>query len=196
MRIVGKRLCRLLCTMQSKLDAFFAPPGSVRGMRQLDRAAFRRQVMLPAVFLRDATACSKFLRRLQHVVLRYPRIKSVRTTSVGEGGKVRPLKMSCSSCRVVAPSPLGFTWVWPLVTLSIPLSPILWSHLPLPLMHDNPPLVHFHNFPTCNYVPSLLRTHTNFFLLRNTHLGRKTNKFPLYPNHSVCCCTEACVDIT
>lgn len=82
------RLCRLLCTMQSKLDAFFAPPASVRGMQQLDRAAFRREVTLPAVFLQEPTLCSKFLRRLQHAVLRYPRIRRVQTR-VGEGEKVR-----------------------------------------------------------------------------------------------------------
>ena len=89
MRTVGvrRRLSRLLCTMQSKLEAFFAPPASVRGMRQLDRAAFRRQATLPAVFLPEPTLCSKFLRKLRHVVLRYPRIKNVQT-SVGEGEKV------------------------------------------------------------------------------------------------------------
>ena len=80
-------LCRLLCAMQSKLDAFFAPPASVRGIRQLDRAAFRREVTLPAVFLREPTLCSKFIRKLQHVVLKYPRIKQVQTRA-GEDDKV------------------------------------------------------------------------------------------------------------
>ena len=81
------RFCRLLSTMQSRLDAFFAPPAAVRGMRQLDRVAFRREVTLPAVFLQEPSLCSKFLRRLQHAVLRYPRIRRVQERQAG-GGKV------------------------------------------------------------------------------------------------------------
>ena len=79
-------LQRLLCAMQSQLDAFFAPPASVRGMRQLDKPAFRREITLPAVFLQPSL-CSKFLSRLRHVVLKYPHIKKIQT-QVGKDGKV------------------------------------------------------------------------------------------------------------
>ena len=81
------KLYRLYSTMQAKLDAFFVPPASVRGMRRLDRAAFQRDVMLPAVFLQPSL-CSKFLGRLRHVVLRHPRVKTVQTHVGGEGQKV------------------------------------------------------------------------------------------------------------
>ena len=77
---------RLFYTMQSKLEAFFAPPASVRGMRVLDKAAFRREVTLPAVFMQPSL-CSAFLSRLHHVVLRYPRLKKIQT-HVGEDKKV------------------------------------------------------------------------------------------------------------
>ena len=83
------RVCLCYRTMQSKLDAFFAPPAAVRGMRQLDRAAFRREVTLPAVFLQEHSLCAKFLRRLDHVVLKYPRIKKIHQRR-GEGDKVGP----------------------------------------------------------------------------------------------------------
>ena len=90
---MNRSLCRLLCTMQCKLDAFFAPPDSVRGMMQLDRSAFRREVTLPAVFLREPSLCSGFLRRLKRTVLHYPRIRRI-LERPGGGGKVGHLKMS------------------------------------------------------------------------------------------------------
>ena len=77
---------QLFCTMLSALEAFFTPPSSVRGMKVLDKAAFRREVTLPAVFLQPSL-CSKFLTRLQHVVLKYPRLKRIQTRQ-GDDGKV------------------------------------------------------------------------------------------------------------
>ena len=77
---------QLFRTMSSTLEAFFAPPSSVQGMRVLDKAAFRREVTLPAVFLQPSV-CSKFLSRLQHVVLKYPRLKKIQTR-LGNDGKV------------------------------------------------------------------------------------------------------------
>ena len=92
---------RLFCTMQAKMDAFFAPPASVRGMKKLDKAAFRREVTLPAVFLQPSL-CTKFLKRLNRVVLKYPRIRKIQTLGaddVGEGKKVWHSEMA-----VYAPS--------------------------------------------------------------------------------------------
>ena len=60
----------------SLLDTFFAPPLSVRGMKVLERASFRREVVLPAIKLRP-TLCSKFLQKLKHVTLKYPGIKTL-----------------------------------------------------------------------------------------------------------------------
>ena len=79
------RFCRF-CSMLSKLEAYFAPPSSVRGMQVLDKAAFRREVSVPAIVLQP-TLCSKFLSRLKHVVLRHPRLKTIQTC-VGEDKKV------------------------------------------------------------------------------------------------------------
>ena len=86
--------------MQSKLDTFFAPPVAVRGMRQLDRAAFRREVTLPAVFLQEASLCSKFLKRLHHVVLKYPRIKKIHT-HIGEPGEDKKVGLSLDENEVI-----------------------------------------------------------------------------------------------
>ncbi|CAI8052239.1 tRNA (guanine(37)-N1)-methyltransferase, partial [Geodia barretti] len=80
-------------------------------MRQLDRAAFRRQATLPAVFLPEPTLCSKFLRKLQHVVLRYPRIKNVQT-SVGEGEKEeKVVLLTPESCLQTPLSPDDLQWI-------------------------------------------------------------------------------------
>ncbi len=72
----------------SALETFFAPPASVRGMQSLDASAFHREVMVPGIRLQDPTLCAKFLRRLKHVMLKYPGIKKI--VDVGsDGGKVR-----------------------------------------------------------------------------------------------------------
>lgn len=63
---------------------FFAPPPSVRGMKVLERASFRREVMLPAIKLRP-TLCSKFLQKLKHVTLKYPGIKTLLNAETLEG---------------------------------------------------------------------------------------------------------------
>ena len=69
------------------LDAFFSPPASVRGSKVLNREDFRRDVPLPAIRLRDASLCSRFMQRLPHALLRFPTIKRV-VDDVGEDGKV------------------------------------------------------------------------------------------------------------
>ena len=65
---------RLQLTRMASLESFFAPPVTVKGMHILDKAAFRREVVVPAIRLQPAQ-CSEFLKRLQHVVLRYPGVK-------------------------------------------------------------------------------------------------------------------------
>lgn len=72
----------------STLEAFFAPPASVRGMRSLDKDAFHREVDLPGIRLREPALCAKFLQRLKHVILKYPGVKKVVDVG-GNGGKVR-----------------------------------------------------------------------------------------------------------
>ena len=69
------------------LEAFFSPPDSVRGSQVLHRENFRRSVPLPAVRLRDAALCSRFMKRLSHALLRFPTIKRV-VNDTGEDGKV------------------------------------------------------------------------------------------------------------
>lgn len=74
----GLRLCLTwrfpsLRTMAS--EAFFTPPSSVRGMKVLNRAAFRREVAVPAIVLQPSL-CSKFLEELRHVVLKHPGVKT------------------------------------------------------------------------------------------------------------------------
>ena len=66
---------RCLCSMAS-LEAFLAPPAAVRGMRMLDRAAFRREVCLPVVRV-PPPLCSEFLRRFKRAVLTYPGVKRI-----------------------------------------------------------------------------------------------------------------------
>ena len=70
------------------LEDFFSPPASVRGSTALNREDFRREVLLPAIRLRDASLCGRFVQRLPHVLLRFPKIKRV-INDVGEDGKVR-----------------------------------------------------------------------------------------------------------
>ena len=70
------------------LDTFFAPPSSVRGIKELDRDAFKRDVFLPAVQLEEASSCGRFLKRLTHVVLAYPSTRKVIDVREKEGGKV------------------------------------------------------------------------------------------------------------
>ena len=91
------RLIELLirrCGMNTKksvaseaLEAFFSPPASVRGSKILTREDFRRDVPLPAIRLRDASLCSRFMQRLPHALLRFPTIKRV-VDDVREDGKV------------------------------------------------------------------------------------------------------------
>ena len=84
---------RLCCGMNAKaaeseaLEDLFSPPASVRGSTALNRDDFRRNVTLPAIRLRDAALCSRFMRRLPHVLLKFPKIKRV-INDVGEDGKV------------------------------------------------------------------------------------------------------------
>ena len=68
----------------ASLDAFFAPPDSVRGMKVLDRAAFRRETILPAVRV-PPSLCSDFLKRFKHVVLSYPGIGKIRHAEDRDG---------------------------------------------------------------------------------------------------------------
>ena len=91
------RLIELLirrCGMNTKksvaseaLEAFFSPPASVRGSKILTREDFRRDVPLPAIRLRDASLCGRFMQRLPHALLRFPTIKRV-VDDVREDGKV------------------------------------------------------------------------------------------------------------
>ncbi len=69
------------------LDTFFGPPASVRGMRSLDEAAFRQEVVVPGIRL-PLRLCAKFLQRLRHVVLKYPGVKKFVDVG-GDGEKVR-----------------------------------------------------------------------------------------------------------
>lgn len=69
------------------LEAFFAPPANVRGSRVLNREDFRREVTLPAIRLREASLCSRFMQRLPRALLRFPTIKRV-VNVVDEDGKV------------------------------------------------------------------------------------------------------------
>ena len=71
----------------ASLDFFFAPPHSVRGMKVLERAAFRRELVLPAIRLQPSL-CSKFLQRLKPVTLKYPGIKKLVDAKTVEGGRV------------------------------------------------------------------------------------------------------------
>lgn len=70
------------------LEKFFSPPATVRDSKVLNREDFRREVTLPAIRLRDASLCSRFLQRLPHALLRFPPVKRV-VNNVGEDGKVR-----------------------------------------------------------------------------------------------------------
>ncbi len=68
-----------------ELDAFFAPPSTVRGLTSLDRGLFKRAIELPAVKLASPSLCSKFLSYLSHVVLKYPFLKRVVNTTDVDG---------------------------------------------------------------------------------------------------------------
>ena len=70
------------------LEGFFSPPASVRGSIALNREDFQRHVTLPAIRLRDASLCGRFMQRLPHVLLRFPKIKRV-INYIEEDGKVR-----------------------------------------------------------------------------------------------------------
>ena len=95
---------RPFCAMAS-LDSFFAPPPSVRGMKALERAAFRREVALPAVRLQPSL-CSEFLQRFRPVTLKYPGIKKLVDAKTVEGGRVSGgwdgLKLVCPLYWVLA----------------------------------------------------------------------------------------------
>lgn len=83
-------LNRWLCTTamsKEDLDAYFAPPSSVRGVVALDKRLFKREIQLPAVKLQEASLCNKFINHLSHVILKYPFLKKVVNVS-GEDGKV------------------------------------------------------------------------------------------------------------
>lgn len=69
------------------LEKFFSPPASVRGSTVLNREDFRREVPLPAIRLRDASLCGRFMQRLPHALLRFPPLKRV-VNEVGQDGKV------------------------------------------------------------------------------------------------------------
>lgn len=95
--LLAKHISRLpylitshLCTeamSKEDLDAYFAPPKSVCSSTSLDRGSFTREIQLPAVKLADPSLCSKFLKRLAHVILKYPFLKKVVDYS-GKDGKV------------------------------------------------------------------------------------------------------------
>ena len=92
----------------ASLDTFFAPPLSVRGMKVLERASFRREVVLPAIKLRPAL-CSKFLHKLKQVTLKYPGIKTLlnaetleSTGASGRGvGSVGCRNCPLNTCRIL-----------------------------------------------------------------------------------------------
>ena len=82
------------------LDAYFAPPSSVRGFVALDRCLFKREIQLPAVKLQEASLCTKFIKHLSHVMLKYPFLKKVVNVS-GEDGKVCYVQCLGSGSNVV-----------------------------------------------------------------------------------------------
>ena len=86
--LLENRRCGASMSTKEALEDFFSPPASVRGSTALNREDFRREVLLPAIRLRDASLCSRFMQRLPHVLLRFPKIKKV-VNDVGEDGKVR-----------------------------------------------------------------------------------------------------------
>ena len=98
--LINQLLLFRCCGMNAKsveseaLEDFFSPPASVRGSTVLNREDFRRNVTLPAIRLRDAVLCSRFMQRLPHALLRFPTIKRV-VSDVKEDGKVRESKTLC-----------------------------------------------------------------------------------------------------
>ena len=60
----------------SDLDEIFAPPESVRGLKELDRSLFMKVVTVPAIST-PAKQCSHFLQRLKCHVLKYPGVKKI-----------------------------------------------------------------------------------------------------------------------
>ena len=83
----------------STLEEYLVPPEAVRGMKVLDRAAFNREFVVPAVRLAEPKLMSLFLKRLSHACFRCPPVKKVQTER-SEDGKVRILGKGLSNCMV------------------------------------------------------------------------------------------------
>ena len=61
----------------SSLQSFFAPPEGVRGMKILDKEAFRRRVDVPAIRMFNMRGIGDFVGRFRKVSLNCPGILKV-----------------------------------------------------------------------------------------------------------------------
>ena len=80
-RVFGMAQCA------ASLEEYFAPPEAVRGCQVLDRAAFKRDIEVPAISLAHPRLCSSFKKKFAHVCLRFPSVKNI-LTETSENGKV------------------------------------------------------------------------------------------------------------